>query len=79
MRQPLAIATSRGGGADQAYRGVGVLKTSADPSPAPDTRSYGNVGFSYPSAVQVGGRLVVAYSEDKENIWVSVVEVADLP
>lgn len=77
VRQPLTVAMSRG--QDRAYKSIGVLRTGANPNPAPDTRDYKNIGFSYPSAVQVGNRLVVAYSEDKENIWVSVVDVEDLP
>lgn len=77
VRQPLTVALSRG--SDLAYTRIGVLRTGADPNPAPDTRDYKNVGFSYPSAIQVGESLVVAYSEDKQNIWVSLVGVEDLP
>lgn len=77
VRQPLTVAMSRG--RDRAYKSIGVLRTGANPDPVPDTRDYKNIGFSYPSAVQIGDRLVVAYSEDKENIWVTVVGVGDLP
>lgn len=42
-------------------------------------KDYKNQGFSYPVAVQVGNTLVTAYSENKENIWVSVVNIDDLP
>lgn len=82
-RQPLTLATSLGGSnGDQAYRAVGVLRTNARDDIVPDTR--GGVknnahGFSYPTAVQVGDKLLVSYSENKENIWVSVVSIDDLP
>jgi hypothetical protein len=79
-RQPLTLATSKG--ADQAYRKVGVLRTNARNDIAPDTRNGLKSrahGFSYPTAVQVGDRLIVSYSENKENIWVSVVDISDLP
>ncbi|KAF7534821.1 hypothetical protein G7054_g5911 [Neopestalotiopsis clavispora] len=78
VRQPLSIATARGPGLQQ-YQGVGVLRTNASDAIAPDTRDYKNKGFSYPSAVRVGDNLVVAYSENKENIWVSVIRIEDLP
>ena len=79
-RQPLTLAMSRG--SNLAFKSVGVLRTKARDDIAPDTRSglkSRAKGFSYPSAVQVGDRLLVAYSENKENIWVSVVDIADLP
>ncbi|KAH8648484.1 hypothetical protein BX600DRAFT_484243 [Xylariales sp. PMI_506] len=77
-RQPLTIAMSRG--SDQAYRSIGVVRTNASTVIAPETRDqYKNHGFSYPTAVQVGDTLLVAYSENKENIWVSVVDIKDLP
>ncbi|WQF89335.1 Putative Sialidase superfamily [Colletotrichum destructivum] len=80
QRQPLTLAVSSG--ADQTYRAIGVLRTNATREIVPDTR--GGIknrafGFSYPTAVQVGDKLLVAYSENKENIWVSVVDVAALP
>ncbi|TQN63843.1 hypothetical protein CSHISOI_11578, partial [Colletotrichum shisoi] len=59
-------------GADQAYRAIGVLRTNATREIVPDTRGgikNRALGFSYPTAVQVGDRLLVAYSENKENIW----------
>lgn len=79
-RQPLTLAISHGH--DQSYRSIGVLRTNASNEWVPDTR--GGVkdhahGFSYPTAVQIGAKLLVSYSENKENIWVSVVDVADLP
>ncbi|CZR57931.1 uncharacterized protein PAC_07821 [Phialocephala subalpina] len=77
IRQPLTIAMSRG--SDLSYKTVGVLRTNASDKIAPDTRDYKNQGFSYPVAVQVGHTLVTAYSENKENIWVSVVNIDDLP
>ena len=81
-RQPLTLATADAGSGDQVYRAVGVLRTDARDDIVPDTR--GGVknnahGFSYPTAVQVGDKLLVSYSENKENIWVSVVSVDDLP
>ncbi|KAK7754715.1 hypothetical protein SLS62_003273 [Diatrype stigma] len=88
LRQPLTIATSRGsGGADDGdggggwspYRGIGVLRTGANTTIAPDTRGLKRLMFSYPTAVVVGGKLVVAYSENKENIWVSIVDIKNLP
>ncbi|KAH8883246.1 hypothetical protein GQ53DRAFT_883370 [Thozetella sp. PMI_491] len=77
VRQPLTIAMSRG--ASHSYRTIGVLRTNASADIVPDTRDYKNHGFSYPSAIQVGGNLLVAYSENKENVWVSVVDVKKLP
>ncbi|RDW75879.1 hypothetical protein BP5796_06700 [Coleophoma crateriformis] len=77
IRQPLTIAMSRGD--DLSYTSVGVLRTNASSNIVPDTRDYKNQGFSYPVAVQVGTKLVTAYSENKENIWVSVVDIASLP
>ncbi|KAK9412877.1 putative Sialidase domain-containing protein [Seiridium unicorne] len=78
VRQPLTIATARGSGLQQ-YKDVGVLRTNASSVIAPDTRDYKNQGFSYPTAIRVGDNLVVGYSENKENIWVSVLKIADLP
>ncbi|TEA12830.1 hypothetical protein C8034_v005568 [Colletotrichum sidae] len=81
QRQPLTLAVSRGAG-DQTYRAIGVLRTNAAEEIVPDTRDgikNRARGFSYPTAVQVGDKLLVAYSENKENIWVSVVDVGALP
>jgi len=77
IRQPLTIATSFG--SDLSYKSIGVLRTNASSNIVPDTRDYKNQGFSYPSAVQVGNNLVVTYSENKQNIWVSVVDLKNLP
>lgn len=76
IRQPLTIATSRGG--DESYRGIGVLRTNASTIIAPDTRKLKRLMFSYPTSIIVNGKLVVAYSENKENIWVSVLDPKDL-
>ncbi|RYP10817.1 hypothetical protein DL764_000439 [Monosporascus ibericus] len=76
LRQPLTIATSRG--RSRAYTGIGVLKTDANTTIAPDTRGIKRLMFSYPTAVVVEGKLVVSYSENKENIWVSIVDPANL-
>ncbi|KAH6615111.1 hypothetical protein C7974DRAFT_403308 [Boeremia exigua] len=75
LRQPLTIATGRGEGG---FTGVGVLRTNASSLIAPDTRGLKRLMFSYPTAVMVRGKLVVAYSENKENIWVSVVDPKNL-
>ncbi|KAL3301093.1 bnr repeat domain-containing protein [Colletotrichum asianum] len=80
QRQPLTLAVSRGN--DQRYKAIGVLRTNATREIVPDTRDgikNRAFGFSYPTAVQVGDKLIVAYSENKENIWVSVVDVNVLP
>lgn len=79
-RQPLTVALT--GKGEQVFRAAGVLRTDARDDIVPDTR--GGVknnahGFSYPTAVQVGDTLLVAYSENKENIWVSVVNIDRLP
>ncbi|KAL1595955.1 hypothetical protein SLS60_009645 [Paraconiothyrium brasiliense] len=76
IRQPLTIATSRG--VNGTYTGIGVLRTKASTVIAPDTRKLKRPMFSYPSAIMVNGKLVVAYSENKENIWVSVVDPKNL-
>ena len=76
LRQPLTIATSRG--SDRSYRGIGVLRTNASTIIAPDTRKLKRLSFSYPTAIMVRGKLVVSYSENKENIWVSVVDPKNL-
>lgn len=78
IRQPLTIATSRGEGVTP-FTGIGVLRTNASSDIVPDTRDYKNQGFSYPSATRVGDNLIVGYSENKQNIWVSVVKLSDLP
>ncbi|CAN8097847.1 unnamed protein product [Discula destructiva] len=78
IQQPLTIATSRGEGLEP-YTGIGVLRTNASSDIAPDTRDYKNQGFSYPTATRVGNNIVVGYSENKQNIWVSVISIADLP
>ena len=80
QRQPLTLAVSRG--SDQRFTAVGVLRTDANPNIVPDTRNGVKdhaFGFSYPTAVQVGDKLIAAYSENKENIWVSVVDVNAFP
>lgn len=75
-RQPLTIATSRG--SEGSYKGIGVLHTNASTIIAPDTRGLKRLMFSYPTAIMVEKNLVVAYSENKENIWVSVVDPKNL-
>ncbi|KAI8626228.1 hypothetical protein F5Y19DRAFT_447632 [Xylariaceae sp. FL1651] len=78
-RQPLTIALSRG--TNQAYTSVGVLRTNASNRIVPDSRNglkNHSHGFSYPTAVQAGMNLLVSYSENKENIRLSVVRINDL-
>ncbi|KAI0148683.1 hypothetical protein GGR57DRAFT_515062 [Xylariaceae sp. FL1272] len=78
-RQPLTIALSQG--KNQAYTHIGVLRTNASDVIVPDSRNGVKNhahGFSYPSAVQVGSNLLVAYSENKENIRVSVLNYHSL-
>ena len=75
-RQPLTIATSRG--SDRSYKGIGVLRTNASTVMASDTRWSKRLMFSYPTAIMVEGKLVVSYNENKENIWVSVVDPKNL-
>ncbi|OHE99291.1 hypothetical protein CORC01_05332 [Colletotrichum orchidophilum] len=80
QRQPLTLALSRG--VDQTYTSIGVLRTNATKEIVPDTRDGVKnraFGFSYPTAVQVRNKLLIAYSENKENIWVSVVDITALP
>lgn len=79
VRQPLTIATSRGISGLEPYTGIGVLRTNASDAIVPDSRDYKNQGFSYPSATMVGDNIVVAYSENKENIWISVIRTEELP
>ena len=76
-RQPLTIATGRVSDGGR-FTGIGVLKTNASTVIVPDTRGLKRLMFSYPTAVLVGDRLVVGYSENKENVWVSVVRIGDL-
>lgn len=74
-RQPLAISMSRG--SNLAYTKAGVLRTNFSSSIVPGLHK--NPGFEYPTAVQVGDRLFISYSENKQNIWVSWVNISDLP
>ncbi|RDK46538.1 hypothetical protein M752DRAFT_310069 [Aspergillus phoenicis ATCC 13157] len=78
VREPLTLATARGRGV-QPFQGIGVLRTNASTEIASDTRGFKAKGFQYPSATQVGDNLIVAYSENKQNIWVSIVPVQRLP
>ncbi|ORX33953.1 hypothetical protein BD324DRAFT_185147 [Kockovaella imperatae] len=70
-RYPLTIAWS--GGDPWTFRNIGIVHTRPNPDIAKETRDgyKQNPGFSYPSAVQVGDVLFIAYSENKENIWVA--------
>lgn len=74
-REPLVVSMSRG--RDLSYQHAGVVRTNASKNKIPGKSK--NPGFSYPSAVEVGNKLVVGYSENKENIWISLVNVRDLP
>ncbi|KAF2102798.1 hypothetical protein NA57DRAFT_52350 [Rhizodiscina lignyota] len=74
-REPLVVSMSRG--SDLSYRSAGVVRTNASSHKIPGMSK--NPGFSYPSAVEVDGRLLVGYSENKENIWLTLVDVDNLP
>lgn len=76
IRQPLTTVTSRG--SNGLYTGTGVLRTNSSTVIAPDTRKLKRRLFSYPTAIMVHGKLVVAYSENKENIRVNVVVLKNL-
>ncbi|GFZ44383.1 hypothetical protein JCM24511_02105 [Saitozyma sp. JCM 24511] len=52
------------------FKHIGVVATN----PA----NSSNKGFSYPEVVQAGDNLLVAYSENKQNIWVSVIPISSL-
>ncbi|KIY71891.1 hypothetical protein CYLTODRAFT_418434 [Cylindrobasidium torrendii FP15055 ss-10] len=74
-RQPLALTIAHDGVHFEWSR---VLRTNGSTHIVPDTRGIKRVGFSYPHATLVGDELVVAYSEDKENIWISRVSLSSL-
>lgn len=77
----LTVATSKG--KDPAFRNIGIVRgggvsrnVNKGTRPVP---SSGVPGFTWPSAAQVGDKLVVAYAENRETIWVSVMKQTDLP
>lgn len=74
-RNPLIVSMSRG--KDLSYRWAGVVRTNTSKVIVPGLHK--NPGPSYPSAVEADGRLIVGYSENKQNIWISLVDVKDLP
>ncbi len=81
QRQPLTLATSFGADRQDTTIGSATARmrtpTSSQIRGAVQTHAF---GFSYPTAVEVDGKLIVAYSEkSKQNIWVSVVDIAALP
>lgn len=58
------------------YRNVVALRTNTSISTAPG--EHKNHGFSCPTAVQVERKLLAAYSENRENTRVSVVDMHTL-
>ena len=77
----LTVATSRG--EDPAFHNIGIVRggdaggeVAAGTRPVP---SSGVPGFYWPSAAEVGDKLAVAYSENRQVIWVSVLQMGDLP
>ncbi|KAI5357813.1 putative glycosyl hydrolase, five-bladed beta-propellor domain superfamily [Septoria linicola] len=77
----LTVATSRGD--DPAFNGIGIVRggdagseVSAGTRPAVHS---GLPGFYWPSAAEVGDKLAIAYSENRQAIWVSVLNMTDLP
>ncbi|KAK4634715.1 hypothetical protein CLAFUW4_00280 [Fulvia fulva] len=76
----LTIATSRGD--DPAFHKIGIVRGgNAGKKVARGTRGLapGVPGFYWPSAAEVGDKLAIAYSENRQVIWVSVIEEAKLP
>ncbi|KAF2207024.1 hypothetical protein CERZMDRAFT_115383 [Cercospora zeae-maydis SCOH1-5] len=77
----LTLATSRGD--DLAFKKIGIVRGGdASKHVSKGTRPpvYSSVpGFYWPSAAQVGQQLAVAYSENRKTIWVSVLNITDLP
>ncbi|CAK1364238.1 hypothetical protein CB0940_12238 [Cercospora beticola] len=77
----LTVATSRG--SDPAFNNIGIVRggdadSVVDAGTRPAIHS-GLPGFYWPSAAEVGDKLAVAYSENRHTIWVSVIQLADLP
>ncbi|EUC45894.1 hypothetical protein COCMIDRAFT_4933 [Bipolaris oryzae ATCC 44560] len=76
----LTVATSRGD--DLAFRNIGILRSDSQENAPVGTRpseSSDLAGFYWPSAVFQGDQMVVAYSENKANIQVSTIKLANLP
>ncbi|EME78673.1 uncharacterized protein MYCFIDRAFT_78381 [Pseudocercospora fijiensis CIRAD86] len=77
----LTVAMSRGD--DPAFTKIGIVRggdadKEANAGSRPPVNS-GIPGFYWPSAAQVGDKLVVAYSENRATIWVSVLKESDFP
>jgi len=79
IRQPLTLATTASGSGIEPFKNIGVLRTNASAIISTDTRGYKAKGFQYPSAILAGSNIIVAYSENKQNIWLSVVPLSNLP
>ncbi|KAM3417164.1 hypothetical protein BST61_g8738 [Cercospora zeina] len=77
----LTLATSKGD--DLAFREIGIVRggdASKDVSSGTRPPVHSGVpGFYWPSAAEMGQQLAVAYSENRETIWVSVLNITDLP
>ena len=77
----LTVAMSRGD--DPAFNKIGIVRGGDAGKQVPaGTRPAvhsGVPGFYWPSGTQVGDKLAIAYSENRETIWVSVLKESDLP
>ncbi|KAK7059121.1 hypothetical protein VNI00_001747 [Paramarasmius palmivorus] len=74
-RQPLALSVANDG---VHFDWVRVLRTNASQEWVPDTRNVKRPGLSYPAAAVAGDYLMVLYSEDKEDIWLSQIPISAL-
>ncbi|KAH7098406.1 hypothetical protein BKA62DRAFT_660715 [Auriculariales sp. MPI-PUGE-AT-0066] len=74
-RQPLSISVAH----DRVhFDSEHVIRTNASLTWVPDTRNVKRVGLSYPHATVAGDELIVAYSENKENIWLTRIPLQSL-
>ena len=72
-RRLLAVAT----GDDERF--TSLVRLQYEPDAAPRLPGmHKDAGFSYPNAVEVGGRLYVIYARNKEDIEVTSVRLSDL-
>jgi len=77
-RQPLTMASASGAGISP-FDSIGVLRTNCSSIVSNDTRGYKALGFQYPSAVVSGNNVIAAYSENKQNIWISIIPKGSVP
>ncbi|KAH7090103.1 hypothetical protein BKA62DRAFT_835106 [Auriculariales sp. MPI-PUGE-AT-0066] len=74
-RQPLSISVAH----DRIHFNTDhVIRTNASQSFVADTRGVKRVGLSYPHATVAEDEIIVAYSEDKENIWITRIPLSSL-